>query len=200
MNSHDIIEKDTERELKQTKEEEYSSSEGDGDILKTQATYTITRSTTNIGEHNTLQGKNGPVFVTKSGKKKHKKERGKDEKLDTETYADLWHRRFGHISLPVLRKLLSQQGYRQIPTTVSLSHCKVCALSKLTEKSYDQQRYQASRPGEVVYADLIGPVTPSKVPYNYKYILTTIDSYTRYAQIFPLRKKSNTNRYLKILF
>ncbi len=76
----------------------------------------------------------------------------------------------------------------------------MCALSKLTEKSYDQQRHQALRLGEVVYADLIGPVTPSTVPYNYKCILTTIDSYTRYAQIFPLRKKSDTKRYLKILF
>ncbi len=77
-------------------------------------------------------------FHTKMGKPKVKTQHITDQKLTSDGYAQMWHRRFGHISLPVLRKLLEQQGYKQILPSVSLPVCEVCALSEMTEKSYDQ--------------------------------------------------------------
>ncbi len=142
----------------------------------------------------------GKLFNTKMGKLKHKKEHQRDNKLNLQDYTNLWHRRLRHISLPAICKLLDDQNYRQIPSPVVLPVCEVCALSKLTEKTYDQYRTPGTRPGEIIYADLIGPITPRTFPHNYRFILSTIDSYTRYAQTFPPKKKSDMKQYLKVLF
>ncbi len=140
-----------------------------------------------------------PEFHTKSGNPKKKPIKTTDKRFDTDQYANIWHRRLRHVSLPILRKILRQQEFPNIPTAVTFQHCEVCALSKLTEKTYDQTRRQGTRPGEIIYADIIGPITPQTFPNKHRFILT-IDSFSRYAQVFPLMKKSQTKQYLKIVF
>ncbi len=141
-----------------------------------------------------------PEFRTKTGKKKVRDATSRDRYRSIEEYARLWHRRLGHVSMPAVRQVLQQQNYRQVPSSFRVGICEVCALAKLKEKSYDQCRTQGTRPGEIICADLIGPITPRTYPRNFRFILTTIDSFSRYARVFPLKRKSDTCHYLKVAF
>ncbi len=142
----------------------------------------------------------GPLFRTKSGKSKTRDAASRDSGRKLEEYAQLWHRRLGHVSLATVRQVLQQQRYRPIPSTLQAGTCEVCALAKQKEKSYDKCRTQGTRPGEIICADLIGPITPHTYPRNFRFILTAVDTYSRFARVFPLKKKSDTSHYLKVLF
>ncbi len=91
-----------------------------------------------------------------------------------------WHRRLGHPSVQVLRKMLQKQGMQVIPSSQLV--CDVCLRTKLTQKVYDKMRDEAIRPGEIISADLIGPIQPMSVPNNFRFVLTVIHHYTRFAR------------------
>ncbi len=161
------------------------------------------------GDGNSLQQNRPKVYEknnqireyrTKTGKPKFKNEINIPTNCSMEDYVTIWHRRLGHISLPVLTKFLRTYGLQHSEKTLKMGNCSVCALTKLTEKSYDQKRLTAGRPGEITSADLIGPISPTTFPHQYRFLLTIIDHYTRYIRVFSLKKKSETAKYLQIYF
>ncbi len=78
--------------------------------------------------------------------------------------------------------------------------CDVCARTKMTQKTYDKIRTPPTRPGEIISADLIGPISPSTCPNGYRYALTLIDGFTKFARVFLLRRKGETGKYIKVFF
>ncbi len=75
----------------------------------------------------------------KSGGIKNKHRVPGDQYYDLPEYVHLWHRRLRNVSLPVVRQVLQQQNYRQIPVSF---RGEVCDVTKLTKKTYDQYRTQ----------------------------------------------------------
>ncbi len=70
----------------------------------------------------------------------------------------------------------------------------------MTKKTFDKIRTLPTKPGEIISADLIGPVTPITSPHGYRFALTIIDGFTKFATIFLLKRKNETLKYLKIFF
>ena len=57
---------------------------------------------------------------------------------------------------------------------------------------------QATAPGESLHADVAGTIVPMGIGQA-KYVLVAVDELTRYAWVFPMRKKSQTARLLVLL-
>ena len=53
---------------------------------------------------------------------------------------------------------------------------------------------------ERIHADLIGPIKPSTLSKEYKYLLNIIEDYSRYITVIPLRaKKDAGNALIKVI-
>ncbi|KNZ60792.1 hypothetical protein VP01_149g1 [Puccinia sorghi] len=93
------------------------------------------------------------------------------------------HKSLGHVSYHRIRQKLG------IPLRNIVS-CEACALSKITRASFKSKHKKASRPFEELHLDLIGPISPSSRNGD-RYILTVVDSHTRYCSATPLTLKSD---------
>jgi len=114
-----------------------------------------------------------------------------------------WHRRLGHVNLTDIRKL--KEGLAtgleitDPKTDYGIYHCSSCLLAKHhREPKNHHASTHAERPLGRVHSDIAGPITPAGRG-GYRYILTFIDEYTRYAAIYLLKGKSanEVNRCLK---
>ncbi|KNZ45380.1 hypothetical protein VP01_818g5 [Puccinia sorghi] len=72
----------------------------------------------------------------------------------------------------------------------NIKKCKACALGKITKASFKSKHLRAKRPFEELHLDLIGPISPISREGD-KYILTVVDSNTRYCSAIPINKKSD---------
>ena len=70
-----------------------------------------------------------------------------------------------------------------------VDHCAPCALQKPTNiKGMSHHPLETvHQPRDVVYVDLIGPVTGIRSQYNY--VLTCVDGYSRYLATRPIQNK-----------
>jgi hypothetical protein len=97
--------------------------------------------------------------------------------------AELLHNSLGHISY---RRIRNKIG---IPISAPET-CKSCAVVKITRASFKARSSTASKPFEELHLDIIGPITPSSSK-KHRFILTMVDSYTRFVSAFPLVSKSD---------
>jgi transposase InsO family protein len=104
---------------------------------------------------------------------------------------ELLHKSLGHVSFHRLRKKLG------IPLK-SPSQCVACAVSKVTKASFTSKHARASKPFEELHMDLIGPIWP-KSNEGHRYILTIVDSCTRFCAGIPLKHKSDTPKTIAYL-
>ncbi len=101
----------------------------------------------------------------------------------------------------MVRHFLSQlQPNLKLEGITNIDFCDVCVRTKLTHKTHDKLRVLPTRPAEVIAADIIGPISPATVSTGFKFILTMVDVYTKYARIFLLRRKCETVQYIKVFF
>ncbi|KAI7939341.1 hypothetical protein MJO29_014077 [Puccinia striiformis f. sp. tritici] len=97
--------------------------------------------------------------------------------------AELMHKSLGHISYSRIR---SKMG---IPVNAPEA-CKSCTVAKITKASFKTRSSSASRIFEEIHLDLIGPITPMS-HRKHRYILTMVDSYSRYISALPLTSKGD---------
>ncbi len=144
-----------------------------------------------------------PLYRTKTGRLKENPTSNPIPTFVTsqEETLTLWHKRMAHAALPVLKQILKVHiPDFKISTDFRLPFCDVCTRAKLTSKSFDAIRQLPNRPAEIIAADLIGPVNPRTFPHGYRFVLTVIDVYSRYARVFLLKSKTETVQYLQIFF
>lgn len=116
-----------------------------------------------------------------------------------EKEGEIWHERLGHINQSSLNRLKHvAQGIPDFIYKKITENCTTCGLSKLTRKVFNEDRDRASRPCEIIHADLIGEITPPTAYLKNKYIMTLIDDYTRYLQVFTLKSKTEVANCLEI--
>ncbi len=144
-----------------------------------------------------------PMYRTKTGKPKQNPT--SNPIPNTETSPDqivlLWHKRMAHAALPVLKQLLKVHLPNfTISSDFRLPFCDVCTRAKLTSKTFDTIRQLPTRPAEIIAADLIGPINPRTFPHGYRFVLTVIDVYSRFARVFLLKAKTETAHHLRIFF
>uniref|UniRef100_A0ABD2XKV9 Retrovirus-related Pol polyprotein from transposon TNT 1-94 n=1 Tax=Trichogramma kaykai TaxID=54128 RepID=A0ABD2XKV9_9HYME len=72
---------------------------------------------------------------------------------------------------------------------VRLGHSSVKYLKEF-------QRKRASRPLEVLHADLMGPISPTSHPKKYRFISVFVDDFSRVAIAYPMKNKTDTGECL----
>ena len=102
------------------------------------------------------------------------------------------HKRYGHIAYDALRALPECPPFTQKP------YCQACEKGKATKPVSEAQENprRTIRPLERIHADLVGPITPTSMGTQCKYLLVVSDDYSRYIMTRPLQKKSQTAEIL----
>ena len=119
---------------------------------------------------------------------------GDEERANLISESDLWHRRLGHVSDGVLRKLTNGE----VATGVNFKggtdgefrdSCAKGKASRKTPKPLEEIR--AKRRLEMVYSDVCGPMSVQTATGK-RYLITFTDDYSRYSFVFFMAKKSES--------
>lgn len=102
----------------------------------------------------------------------------------------LWHGRFGHLNFRALRELGTKNMVVGLPQLDRVEEfCDGCALGKQHRQPFPQvANYRASKPLDLVHADLCGKIKPSTAGSK-NYFLLIVDDNTRYMWIELLTTK-----------
>ncbi|KAK1419880.1 hypothetical protein QVD17_29300 [Tagetes erecta] len=117
-------------------------------------------------------------------------------KIDDSSW--LWHARLGHISFETMKKMAAKDLVIGVPR-INLPNklCDSCMVGKQTRLPFPiATTYRASKPLELIYGDLCGPITPSTIGGN-EYIFVIIDDYSRYMWSFMLKRKDQAFEVFK---
>jgi transposase InsO family protein len=105
--------------------------------------------------------------------------------------SEFLHKSLGHVRYHRLRKKLG------IPLKI-VHDCESCAVGKVTRASFSSVHQTASRPFEEIHLDLIGPIWPASKE-GHRYILTIVDSSTRFCATVPIKLKSDVAATISFL-
>ena len=112
----------------------------------------------------------------------------KNEKLHNHCIHD-YHRLFGHLHFQALTKMQDLVDGMKVKKCPYHMKCISCAENKIKQASKGAESgREVTKPYEVIHADLVGPLAPSRG--NSRYFLVLIDSFSRYVWVYVLQKKS----------
>lgn len=103
----------------------------------------------------------------------------------------LWHCRYGHLSLKGLRTLEYKQMVRGLPQLKAPSKiCTDCIVGKQHRDAIlNRSLWRASQRFQLVHADICGPIKPVSSSKK-RYFISFIDDYSRKVWIYFLTEKS----------
>lgn len=106
---------------------------------------------------------------------------------------ELWHRRFGHVSLDKLKKLQNGGLVKGLPqfTVTPLPTCEPCLKGKQHKLPFELSQIVYNRPLQLVYSDVCGPMEVYSLGRN-KYFITFIDAFSGLTCLNFLQQKSKT--------
>nr|XP_016477882.1 PREDICTED: uncharacterized protein LOC107799303 [Nicotiana tabacum] len=109
----------------------------------------------------------------------------KSRHRDTNIDVALWHKRLGHVSNIILRKLFSA---KLASITDTINKCSVCPCAKQTELPLLSSYIKTTVAFDLIHLDVWGPYKSVAFDGN-KYFLTVIDDFTRMTWSFLLKLK-----------
>ncbi len=108
----------------------------------------------------------------------------------------VWHKQFGHLNFPALRKHLA---HHNICYTNDECICNSCKRAKATKQYNCMPQERAKRPYQFVHMDLVGPITPVGFGAE-RYFFTFTDDHTRITETYTGRRKSEWLKSLKAFY
>ncbi|XP_020114487.1 uncharacterized protein LOC109728471 isoform X3 [Ananas comosus] len=99
---------------------------------------------------------------------------------------DVWHRRLGHPSLPVLSTFIKNNKIVS-DSALKLSVCNACNMGKHVKLSFHDSESQSAFPFHIVHSDVWQSPVPSVS--GYKYYVIFIDDYSRFSWLYLLKFK-----------
>lgn len=115
--------------------------------------------------------------------------------------ADLWHRRFGHISHSAMRHFNGDQtrvtGFQFDPATKPASPCEGRELGKQHHSPHPLSDKRATSLLELVHSDLMGPLQVQAFRTSHVYIATFLDDCSSFAALYYLTTKDQLRDALK---
>lgn len=105
----------------------------------------------------------------------------------------LWHRRFCHLGINNLRKIINKELVTGIDCKVTneLFFCDNCCDGKNHKLPFDKLIGEnLSKPLELIHSDVCGPIKPESLGQG-NYFVTFIDDSTRYTWIYIIKNKSD---------
>ena len=109
--------------------------------------------------------------------------------LSAERAGAAMHRRL-HIGVRRLRRLAALTA--DAPMNLALApeySCPFCVEANGTKLPHTGSRYQASRPGRLIHADMVGPFKQSSRGNHYAVVL--VDDHSRFKFVYPMKRKSD---------
>ena len=105
---------------------------------------------------------------------------------------DIWHHRYGHLTMKNLRKLAKDDLVQGFDYSVSkeIQFCDSCIKGKQQKNPYPNQSFSRStEPLELVHSDVCGKLKETSLS-GAEYFLTFTDDHTRYVWVYILKRKS----------
>ena len=110
-----------------------------------------------------------------------------------DSVSNLWHCRFGHLSYKSLHHLSQYNRVLGLPRVQSSSRvCEHCLTGRQQRRKFPKASItRASKPGEVIHSDLMGPLSTPTLAGS-KYVLVFTDDYSRKSWVYFLKSKDQT--------
>ncbi|KAL4570097.1 hypothetical protein LXL04_025748 [Taraxacum kok-saghyz] len=102
-----------------------------------------------------------------------------------------WHHKLGHPSIKVFKLRLGHLGLSCNQNSFVSFHCNACSINKSHKLPFGSNSFQASKPLQLVYSDVWGPVQQSNDGFTY--YVTFVDYYSRYIWLYPMKRKSDVS-------
>jgi transposase InsO family protein len=99
---------------------------------------------------------------------------------------------------------ISDEGVKRLPGAVDgielsngdVPFCEPCAMAKIKRLPFKKNtETRATAPLGRVHTDICGPITTYP---NYKYFITFIDDYSRYAHVYPMKSRAEAHEKFAI--
>ncbi|KAM0051779.1 putative RNA-directed DNA polymerase [Helianthus debilis subsp. tardiflorus] len=102
----------------------------------------------------------------------------------------VWHARMGHVNFDELEYMAKKDLVIGMPCiTHPKQMCEGCMVAKQMRKPVPKEaHWRASKPLELVHADLCGPITPSTYGGN-RYFLLIVDDFSCFMWVYLLKTK-----------
>jgi len=109
-----------------------------------------------------------------------------------------WHRKLGHLGITNIKKLLDiSEGIKLSKADCeAMEKCDICLKAKQTRLPFNSERQRATRILEIIHTDVCGPIDPETWDGK-RYVLTILDDYTHFCEIYLMRNKYEVPEYLK---
>ena len=105
------------------------------------------------------------------------------------TQTELWHRRLAHINARDLLKV--HEHVDDVPELSPMKDvCRACRLGKAHQLPFPGHFTHASKVGETVHSDIVGPLELS-FPDRYRYASAFLDDHSRYNLLGFMRHRSD---------
>lgn len=114
----------------------------------------------------------------------------------TEETNQLWHRRYGHLNMQYLTKLLRKEMVTEMndKITEDLPFCESCVLGKQARKPFQGTRPATTRPLERVHSD---ECVTQKSYDGYKYFVSFIDDFSHMVVVYRMKSKGEVFQNFK---
>ena len=111
----------------------------------------------------------------------------KNEKLQ------FWHERFCHQNKRYVKEFLQREG---VNLSLDEYFCEACAFGKSHRMPFYSRTCRATKPGEIIHADVCGPMEESSLR-GMRYYVCFKDDFSRYRRVYFLVLKSEVVDKLK---
>ncbi|KAJ0545685.1 putative RNA-directed DNA polymerase [Helianthus annuus] len=99
-----------------------------------------------------------------------------------------WHHKLGHPSIRILKKVAKCLG---LNFNLLNFHCNSCSINKSHKDSFGMNSFTATKPLQLIYSDVWGPVEKSIDGFAYYVIF--VDFHTKYIWLYPMKHKSDVS-------
>jgi len=110
----------------------------------------------------------------------------------------LWHHRLGHLNFRDLTRMAAEQLVLGLPTRLTAPQtplCIPCIKGKAHRQPFPESDTRANKPGELLHADVCGPINPS-ARGGFRYFLVIVDDNSRFGKVYLLKKKGEATAKL----
>ena len=111
---------------------------------------------------------------------------------------NIWHERMGHLNSKAVGKLprLTVGVPQNIVSLNTLQNCRVCALAKMKKLPHNSVRNRASRKGECIHLDIMGPIEPMGEE-DQRWLLAVLDDFSHYVVVYMLRHRDEAGEKIR---